>query len=210
MKKVLIGVAVVVAIGVAGLFANNVYRGQNVAKAPALGTLRFVDTGVAITPPQDWHIMSAGEFTRMMQDFDTGSSEIDRRMRSADPSLPVTVARDSVSRGVNPAISLNYHRGRIEDLAEAFDRVIALLEQTSDFELIQPPLPDQLGPFDAQFMRYRYTALSSGIRLSLQETLWLVPMGDHYLTVSTGADVDEDPAIFELLREAAHSLERTE
>lgn len=48
------------------------------------------------------------------------------------------------------------------------------------------------------------------MKLVVEEILWVIPMDDHYLTISTGTDVDEGPAAWEAIRAAAASLDRTE
>lgn len=180
------------------------------AATPHSGKLSFAEIGVAFTPPEDWHIVSVGEVARLNNTIDTGSADMNQVFHAPDPSLLVTVARDRVTRGVNPAITLNYHPGEIADFGAAFARVSSLLGQMQDYELVAGPASDPLGPFDAQYMHYRYSLVSNGIRLSLEEMLWLVPMGENYLTVSVGTDISEAEAFLGVLREAAHTLERVE
>ncbi|MEM7508897.1 MAG: hypothetical protein AAF415_19380 [Pseudomonadota bacterium] len=192
-----------------GPFLTGSEPGESTA-APHSGKLAFDAIGVAITPPEGWHILSLGEVARLSNTVDTGSAELNAQFHSPDPSLLATVARDKITRGVNPAITLNYHPGEIVDFQLAFARVSEVLGQMPEFEPLEGPVSDPLGPFDAQYMHYRIAVLSNGIQLDIEEILWLVPMGDHYLTVSVGADVAEAPDLLPTLRRAAHSLERIE
>ncbi|MEM0923959.1 MAG: hypothetical protein AAGI13_13005 [Pseudomonadota bacterium] len=173
-------------------------------------TFTFPGAGFTIDMPDGWHAISVAEETRIHSDTDLGSDDLNASIRAPNPGRLAVVVRDKETRGVNPGIHLNFHPGEILDLDGAIQNVLDNLGQVSEFQLIDPPVPAQLGPFETRKMRYRFAVVFGVVKLRAQEVFWLVPMGDHYLTISTGADVNEGPESWAVIEAAAQSLRPVE
>ncbi|MEM9097415.1 MAG: hypothetical protein AAGC79_02740 [Pseudomonadota bacterium] len=208
MKRSLIAACLVIA-GVLAWFVG--FQGTETPRisdaAQVNGQLNFPAAGISFRPPDGWYILSAQESARIMQNVDSGSDELDEMLRSPDPTLLIRVARDKTTLGVNPAISINLYPGEISDFEAAFDTLLPVLRQTSDFELLEGPVADPLGPFEAQRIRYKFSAQSSGVRLEVTEVLWLVPRGLQYLVVSSGAATEDAAELLPVLIKSARSLD---
>lgn len=170
-------------------------------------TFNFPLEEIAIDIPDGWVILNAENLADQTDDSDFGK-ELKRMNRiNQQLSLLVSAVREFPPIGVTPGIHVNIHPGRVVDLDEAMGRVVTLLSRNSrDFAVLVDPAPDKLGPFDTSVMTYRYNVASDGLDLAVEETFWLVPLGDKYLTISTGVAAEEGQSARATLIDAAKSL----
>lgn len=169
-------------------------------------TFTFPKHGFALDGPDGWVVLSHRDLGRILGDSDFGSEEANRGATSPDASLLLSIAETRNPVGVAGGIFVNLRSGRITDLTEAGNNVLARLTQNAiDFQILFGPDMTILGSFRAGVIRYRYTINSKGNRFRVEETLWIVPMEGKFLTIS-GGSAPEDEVAKALVRITAESL----
>lgn len=167
-------------------------------------TFEFSQQGFSLVGPDDWHVMAIGDAVRMGEELDFG----EELKNAANPeSMLLVIVRDNPIVGVSPGVYVNYHLGSIASIEVGLNRVVGILERNlRGFQMIQPPEPDRLGPYEAGTIRYRYVTESQGIDFEVIETFWLIPDGDHYITISGGLAPEDETLIQPLIDAMAASL----
>lgn len=169
---------------------------------------KFRKLGFAIDGPPGWVVLSRQDFRSIVKSNDFGSTTVNDRLRGPDPRRLLSVARARRPDGVQPGLHLVYEKGSIADPLAYLDRLITFLGRNiTGFKRLSAPSAVKLGPFSAGMASYRYTALSNGAKLEIHDVIWIVPMGDHVLTIS-GGTAPNDAAGQRAIRKAAQSLRR--
>ncbi|MDA1311566.1 MAG: hypothetical protein O2985_18465 [Proteobacteria bacterium] len=176
-------------------------------------TFRFPEIGLSFAGPDGWRIMSGDEFRALPNSTDFGSDQLNRIIASEDGGPFLSLIKYPMPYpGVNPGIHLTWYAGKIIDLKAAITNVEAFVSGAlDDYRLIDGPALGRLGEFDSAHITYSYSAVASGaVQYAIAETMWIVPMGDNYLTVAIGAAPDADDTTTSEVRSAADSIRRLE
>ena len=178
---------------------------SGIAKAE---TFVFSDLGLAIDTPDGWAVLSASAGAEFL-DGTNVTQDLKNMARDASNTQILSVIRENPAIGVSPGIHIHYWPGRVSRISDEMQNVIEnLLQNVPNFVLIEDTTPDNLGAFDAAYISYRYEIISQGTPLQVVEKFWLVPMGDHYLTISTGVELDEGTAARLAIERSVHTLRR--
>lgn len=171
-------------------------------------TLSFPTLGFQIEMPDGWRLLSRSEEFQVAVGVDLGSDLINRKAQDVErTSRLAVVVRDEINPRVNPGIFLDVHPGRVGDIEGGLRNVErALRGNTLNFVSLSPPRRAKLGGYDAGRISYRYEVTAAIGSLRVEETFWLVPMGDRYLTISSGVEAGRDAAAQKVIADAARSL----
>lgn len=171
-------------------------------------TFVFSDIGIAIDTPEGWAVLSAAEGAEFLSDTNV-KKEFKEMAQDAVKTQVLSIIRENPPKGVSPGIFINYWPGQVNDITGGLRNVEASLRQNvPGFELLTGPTRDDLGEFTASFIRYKYELTSNGSTFKAVEKFWLIPMGDNYLTISTGVAIGEGAAARETIERSVHSLRK--
>lgn len=178
------------------------------------GTISRADTfvfnkeGLAIDTPVGWAVLKASAGAEFLDETNVKQELKEMARDAADTSL-LSIIRENPPIGVSPGIHLNYWPGHLPSIRSGMDNVIASLRQNvPKFSLVTAMTRAALGDFDAAYISYQYEIVVEGTSLQILEKFWLVPMGDHYLTVSTGVEPNEGQAARNAIEKSVQSLRR--
>ena len=167
-------------------------------------TFIFSQQGFSLNAPDDWHVMAVADTVQMVNESDFGE-ELKNAGNPASQLL--ALVRDNPVVGVSPGVFVNYHRGTVGDIEFGLNRVASILERNlRDFQVVLAPTPTMLGPYEAGSIRYRYVSNSQGIDFEVIETFWLIPDGDHYITISGGLAPEDEAKVQPLIDAMASSM----
>ena len=190
------------------MFVRLVFAVLLLAAPAAAETFVFPRHGVAIDAPEGWTVIGAADLIQMADGSDFGD-ELKQAARGQNQSLLLSAVRDWPVIGVTPGLHLNVYPYQVGSIPDGLAQVATYLARnTQRFELLVEAADDQLGPFKAGYMIYRYHVVSNGEAYDVEEKFWLIPLGDHYLTLSSGYAPDEGAPARAAIEAAAKSLRR--
>ena len=167
-------------------------------------TFVFTAQGFSLKAPDGWHVMAVADTVSMVEGSDFGE-ELKNAGNPASQLL--AIVRDNPISGVSPGVFVNYHQGTISDTEVGLGRVANILERNlRQFQIIQPATPVRLAPYEAGTIRYRYVTNSAGVDLEVIETFWLIPDGNHYITISGGLAPEDEAAVQPMIDAMAYSM----
>ena len=170
-------------------------------------TFVFRELGLSFQGPEGWHVFADAAFRREAGKADYGSDELNQQIQNTDENKLLSLLRDPVSVGVNPGVHVYLYPGDVPNFGVGLQRAMAYLEKnTESFELLEGPIEDKLADFPSGYIRYRYIARSQGSAFAVEELLWIAPMSERYLVISTGTAPDESTSVKHKIWEAVHSL----
>ena len=179
------------------LFATSVARAD---------LFEFTDEGIALDGPPGWTVLTISDIRYLHRDADFGSEEIKRRIHSNDPTHILSVVSKADVGGVSPGLHLFYRPGGIDDTDDHLNRLQDYLSRNAqDYRPISGPGKTRLGAFEAGSLTYQYVVMNGARRVIVEETVWVVSMGRHHLTLSSGTAPGDDTGKRQI-RDAVRSL----